>query len=363
MGKTRFIVADVYLVDSSTKEETRVSREMVFGRTGVDKNFPTDTLISRRHFRIVPSSDQVLIEDLASTNRTTVNGKLLKAGTLYKLRSRDLIEFGQQKLQIFIGGKICAESSELVLKDVSPEEATEASMVFERLVTGRPPPIPPKVPPPPVMPKPVAGDQIIHGVEGLDIQAVSDVRVSEKNDELLIQALTQRKNVAWYLQFEGSEFGPLSLKELKVVIKSKQFQGGALFVFAEGLAEWMPLERIQKYLDDSSAEYTATQRLGAGTPLEGKVVCRFRNVDPDRLEGKLEAVSLSSITIFLRAPLLVDTSLFDVEVEPAKASGIEPFRATVKLDKSRSLRNRHTLLLIQATPRTKMAIERYLREQ
>jgi hypothetical protein len=356
MEKTRVIVSDVYVVDPATKEETRILGEMTFGRVDADKSFPQDTLISRRHFRLVPADDVVLIEDLGSTNRTKVNGKLLKASTLYKLRSRDLIEFGQQKLQIFIGGKIVGDATKLVSREKGHE--TEQSVVFERFVAE---------------PGGAAGSAaeraqqapgeggIIRGVEGLDIQSESDRKLEAKKDEALIQGLVQKKNAAWYLQFGGSEFGPLSLKELKVVVTSKQFQGGVLFAFTEGLADWLPVDKLQRFLEETQPEFTATQRIGSGVPLAGTVTCHLRGGKVDRYPGKIDSVSLSELTITLRDPFLADGSLFEVEAKPEAASGIEPFRATVKLDKERSLRNTHTLIFIQATPRTKMSIERYVR--
>lgn len=348
MEKTRVIVSEVYVVDTATKEETRVLGEMVFGRAEVDKNFPADTLISRRHFRLVPADDVVLVEDLGSTNRTKVNGKLLKPGTLYKLKSRDLIEFGQQKIQIFIGGKIMAGA----LKKAEDPKATggtgaipEHSMVFERFTTSDEP------------------SGVALGLEGLDIQTDSESNVQTDKDDVFLQSLVKKKNAGWYLQFSGSEFGPLSLKELKNLLQSKQFQGGALFAFTEGLTDWLPVEKLSRFIEDPTPEFTATQRIAGGTPLAGTVICHVRGSKASRVEGKIEAVTLSQLTFTVKEPLLVGTALFEVEVVPEAASGVETFRATVKLEPSRSIKNTHTAVFVQATPRAKMTIERYLRSK
>ena len=350
MEKTQVIVSDIYVVNQATQEETRILGEMIFGRAEVDKNYPQDTLISRRHFRIRPTTEGVLIEDLGSTNRTKVNGKLLKASTLYKLKSRDQIEFGQQKLQIFIGGKILGEHTDLIGKDPSNENAVEQSVVFERLCTG----------------EKKAGDGRIRAIQSNSDMVLEiggdEAGAGGKKDDAIIQSLVQKKNSAWYLQFAGSEFGPLSLKELKVVITSKQFQGGVLYAFTEGLADWLPVDKLQKFLEGPSAEFTATQRIGSGVPLAATVHCLLDRNNPDlKVSGTCETISLSELTVAFRKPLEVKAALFEIEVLPAPSSGIGKFSATVKLDRTRTQGASHTFLVMQAAPGTKMAIERYLR--
>ncbi|MGZ3684888.1 MAG: FHA domain-containing protein [Bdellovibrionota bacterium] len=350
MEKTRVIISDVYVINEDTKEETRVLGEMVFGRAEVDHNYPNDTRISRRHFRLVPADDSILIEDLGSTNRTKVNGKLLKASTLYKLKSRDLIEFGRQKVRIYIGGKIVGDATRMVSRDELNGSAEEASLVFDRFVTSD-------------EPTPEQSG-IVRGVEGLDKQSDSDQKIEAKKDDAIIHNLVQKKNIAWYLQFAGSEFGPMSLKELKVVIKSKQFQGGALYAFTEGLADWLSVEKLLNCLDDEKiSEYTATQRMSSGTPLGGAVLCFFRGGKKERVDGKIDSVSLAEIGVTLKESLPLEKGVFEIEVTPEPLSKIESFRATVKVDPARTMKNSHTLLFLQATPGTKMAIERYIRSK
>ena len=89
----------------------------------------------------------------------------------------------------------------------------------------------------------------------------------------------------------------------------------------------------------------------------------MRGGKQEKVPGKIEGISLSEITVTLRDPLLVESALFELEAQPEATSGIEDFRATVKLDKDRSVKNTHTLIFMQATPRTKMSIERYIRSK
>jgi pSer/pThr/pTyr-binding forkhead associated (FHA) protein len=267
MDKTRVIVSNVHVVDTATKEETRILGEMVFGRADVDKNFPADSLISRRHFRFVPADDVVLIEDLGSTNRTRVNGKLLKPSTLYKLKSRDVIEFGQQKFQVFIDGKILEDATKVATLKEGQSKLPDRSMVFDRFTTSE-------------------GSAGLAGLEGLELHNDADSIVTTDQDDVILQGLVEKKNSAWYLQFGGSEFGPLSLKELKTLVSSKQFQGGALFAFTEGLADWLPIEKLSRYIEEPSAEFTATQRISGGTALAGTVSCAYRQAKPESWKAR-----------------------------------------------------------------------------
>lgn len=352
MDKTQVIVSDVYVVNQATQEETRILGEMVFGRVDTDKCYPSDTLISRRHFRLRPTTEGVLIEDLGSTNRTKVNGKLLKASALYKLKSRDLIEFGQQKVQIFIGGKILGEHTDLIGQDPKNVNAVEQSMVFERLCTG----------------EKKKDDGRIDAIQA-NADMVLEIGNDQpggggRKDDAIIQSLVQRKNSAWYLQFAGSEFGPLSLKELRVVITSKQFQGGVLYAFTEGLADWIPVDKISKFLEGPVSEFTATQRVGSGAAFSGTVHCILDRKKPDqKVTGSCEGITLSEITVAFKKPLDTKTSLFEIEVLPAPATGVGNFTATVKLDRSRTSGATQVLIFMQAAPGTKMAIERYLRSK
>jgi pSer/pThr/pTyr-binding forkhead associated (FHA) protein len=58
--------------------------------------------VSRRHARIVVQGGQFMIEDLESTNYTTVNQKRLTPRQLYPLNDGDEIQFGRVKLSFYI---------------------------------------------------------------------------------------------------------------------------------------------------------------------------------------------------------------------------------------------------------------------
>ena len=124
--------------------------------------------------------------------------------------------------------------------------------------------------------------------------------------------------------------------------------------------EWLPIDRLMKLIDDSHTEYTSTQRVGSGHPISGSVICHIRSRS-ERLAGQLESISHAEVTIVLTEPLVVQSALFELEVNPDSNTGMEPFKATVKADAARSAKNKHVLVFVQTSPKTKMSIERYLR--
>jgi hypothetical protein len=52
------------------------------------------------------------------------------------------------------------------------------------------------------------------------------------------------KNV-WYLQFEGSEFGPLTVSEALVVVKSGKLKG-ELYAWTPGFVAWKPITEVKE---------------------------------------------------------------------------------------------------------------------
>jgi len=47
----------------------------------------------------------------------------------------------------------------------------------------------------------------------------------------------------WFLQFQGSKFGPLSMDEVKVILSSGKLTG-PLFAWKQGMADWEAVEHL-----------------------------------------------------------------------------------------------------------------------
>jgi hypothetical protein len=343
-----------FLVDLSTKEEIRIKREMVFGRTDADKNYPMDMKASRRHFRLTLSVTSLVIEDLGSTNRTKVNGKLLKAGTQYRLSTKDIIEFGQQRLQVFYGTDSVNARTDLI-PGVETEELVEKVVIPESVFMGNAP-LELELEP---GNQPGQAEPIVLGSKGYDLQSQSDSLKGPSEEDAILEKLVQKKNAGWTLRLGKSDFGPLSFKELKAFVDVKRAQGGELLVFTDGLADWIPVEKIQKFLEKPMMERTATQAVGNGVQVKGKVTCFLEN---KKLEMTLVSLSLSDLFVISKGPIS-QNGLFEVTVQPEAVSKIAEFEATVKIDKVRSVGSRITLGMVKVNPKVKMEIERYIRSK
>lgn len=55
--------------------------------------------------------------------------------------------------------------------------------------------------------------------------------------------ITPKKVSSWYLQFEGSDFGPFSISEVETILRSGKIQG-KLFAWQPGQPKWAPIEEI-----------------------------------------------------------------------------------------------------------------------
>lgn len=80
--------------------------EMVIGREPSSDISIPDPSISRRHARIVRGPNGVTIEDLGSSNGTSINGKKIEAGTVVDLTKEDLIKLGNSIVKYLPAGEI-----------------------------------------------------------------------------------------------------------------------------------------------------------------------------------------------------------------------------------------------------------------
>jgi hypothetical protein len=61
----------------------------------------------------------------------------------------------------------------------------------------------------------------------------------------------------WFLQFQGSKFGPLSMDEVKVILGSGKLTG-PLYAWKQGMRDWEAVERVT----DLAPFVTAAKRVG-----------------------------------------------------------------------------------------------------
>ncbi|NDF14566.1 GGDEF domain-containing protein [bacterium] len=80
--------------------------EMIIGRDpSADISIP-DPSISRRHARVLRTPNGVTLEDLGSSNGTSINGKKIESGSVVELTKEDLIKLGNSIVKYLPAGEI-----------------------------------------------------------------------------------------------------------------------------------------------------------------------------------------------------------------------------------------------------------------
>jgi hypothetical protein len=141
----------------------------------------------------------------------------------------------------------------------------------------------------------------------------------------------------WYLQFEGSEFGPFAFNEVGKILKSGEFKGTVL-AWQEKLPNWIKIKSFEEFVDSLIEAIEGSGRLvierGSNTRsarrevLVASVSIRLKNLTSvgicrDISEGGLQAYRLD-------AELDVGTT-YTVSVIPLALSGVPPFTVHAKL--------------------------------
>lgn len=75
-----------------------VAGPVIIGRSPGSDIVIADDFISSRHARVIPSGDEILLEDLGSTNGTIVNGRRVFAPV--SLKPGDNIDLGTVRLKV-----------------------------------------------------------------------------------------------------------------------------------------------------------------------------------------------------------------------------------------------------------------------
>ncbi|HEX8052527.1 MAG TPA: FHA domain-containing protein, partial [Thermoleophilaceae bacterium] len=129
-------------------EELEVQGSIVVGRDPEAASFVIDDPeASRRHASIVPSETGVVVEDLASTNGTFVNGERIE-GTR-DVGAGDEIRIGNTVLEVQSAVEVTRMSP---IPEASDPDATAIGVA----IPDEPPPAPPAATEPPAAPEPPA---------------------------------------------------------------------------------------------------------------------------------------------------------------------------------------------------------------
>ena len=122
-------MSQFFLFDIKQDRFIPVRDQMTLGRAA-DISFPDDDLVSRQHVRISISGDAAFVEDMNSTNKTSVQKTALKPLEKIPLRVGELLEFGTQKFiltdqdQIKPQEEISVTRKQAVIVHVTPSRET-----------------------------------------------------------------------------------------------------------------------------------------------------------------------------------------------------------------------------------------------
>lgn len=116
-------MADIVILDGFHAGETiGLSDEVCIGRAGGSSEehqggiYLHDDEISRQHARVFKQGDSYLIQDLNSTNGTSLKGELIKPGVDYPLHDGDEIQISSTRL-IFIDSIESSQASQVAIND------------------------------------------------------------------------------------------------------------------------------------------------------------------------------------------------------------------------------------------------------
>jgi pSer/pThr/pTyr-binding forkhead associated (FHA) protein len=110
------------LVDSAGREQHLRPGENLVGREG--DILLTDSRCSRKHAKVYLEGGKVFVEDLGSTNGTTVNGQPLQANTRVEIKQGDTVAFAGVEMTLHFPGEAGAtqlpQSNKTAMLDTSP---------------------------------------------------------------------------------------------------------------------------------------------------------------------------------------------------------------------------------------------------
>jgi len=122
------------LVEGGGREHTLRLGENIVGREA--DVMLADSKVSRKHARIVLGEGEITLEDLGSTNGTTVNGEKLPPGESRSMQQGDCVAFGGFELTLSVPGKMGATAAMTpqAAPSSEPEPAASPSTELEAAI-------------------------------------------------------------------------------------------------------------------------------------------------------------------------------------------------------------------------------------
>jgi hypothetical protein len=181
---------------------------------------------------------------------------------------------------------------------------------------------------------------------GISHQRIAQMEVNHKQAarmrmDTTASGLKNNAESAWYLQFDGSEFGPFVPNEMIRIIQSNKLKGN-LYGWRKGLPNWVPIKSLEHAYDlinkplqeQSSAanplEEGISQRLSKRTGL----VATIALVDGSKkvVLGICSDISQTGMQLKTEDPHSLETSKsYTLEIQPAGISRMKAFRVSAEV--------------------------------
>jgi hypothetical protein len=156
----------------------------------------------------------------------------------------------------------------------------------------------------------------------------------------------ESQRVEWFIQFEGTEFGPFSLEELKRVLKSGRLQG-EIYLWNATLENWVPvsayttLARIVPHRQVAHRKVRRSNRkqdLELMRKREGRLASRQSLVATVALADSKDVIGVCANISEQGLQVMIDSEFEFASVEnirlrisPIGITGLHPFEAQVQL--------------------------------
>ncbi|MDR3608681.1 MAG: PilZ domain-containing protein [Oligoflexia bacterium] len=157
---------------------------------------------------------------------------------------------------------------------------------------------------------------------------LAQVKVSAAHDPYLRKAL---RTSVWFLEFQGSEFGPLGQSEVEAILKNGKLKG-ALRIRKDGRSGWKPIEEVVEFkgvlIASPGVKSESERRNDRRTPLVATVQLSLQK---GQFTGVCRDISQNGLLILSNCKPPTE-SPFLLKVTPLEeGTDLAPFKAEVQL--------------------------------
>jgi len=219
----------------------------------------------------------------------------------------------------------------------------------------------------PKRPNPIQLADAFKKIQGGFSESNEEQKTAERSMVVPSSPAPPKGSGAWYLQVEGSKFGPLALKEVGLVLKSGKLPG-KVFGWRDGLKKWIPVDsiaEIQNFLNLTAAgdkSPAAIKRNSIRVPLMATVRFSFYTQDQDsavHFSGICRDISIDGILIVSEGFLVKQGDIIDLEISPADSTSLPEFRARGEVVRLVPEENGFAVLFKNLAAETKAALKRH----